>query len=202
VRKWAVLQLSIAASIVFLIGQLAHSQSLTVTTLAGNAGQGSADGSGSSARFSSPGGVAVDSTGNLYVADTANHTIRKITSAGTVSTLAGLAGASGSANGTGSAARFNQPQGVAVDTNGIVYVADTGNHSRRRSDHAGRVRGKFRQPQRHRNKRAFLRTRRHRSEFRWHSDLCRRYVESHDSANHFGRDRDNLGRLGRNVGHE
>jgi sugar lactone lactonase YvrE len=139
VRKWAVLQLSIAASIVFLIGQLAHSQSLTVTTLAGNAGQGSADGSGSSARFSSPGGVAVDSTGNLYVADTANHTIRKITSAGTVSTLAGLAGASGSANGTGSAARFNQPQGVAVDTNGIVYVADTGNHTIRKITVGGAV---------------------------------------------------------------
>ncbi|EEF61836.1 NHL repeat-containing protein [Pedosphaera parvula] len=106
---------------------LSHSQPLTVSTLAGNAGQGSADGNNSSARFNLPGGVAVDKTGNLYVADTANHTIRKI-SGGVVSTFAGLAGVSGSANGKGSAARFNQPQGVAVDTNGIVYVADTGNH--------------------------------------------------------------------------
>src|SRR5437870_2905671 len=80
---------------------LSRSQPLTVSTLAGNAGQGSADGNNISARFNLPGGVAVDKTGNLYVADTANHTIRKI-SGGVVSTFAGLAGASGSANGKGS----------------------------------------------------------------------------------------------------
>src|SRR4051812_11156531 len=109
---------------------LAHSQPLSFSTLAGNAGQGSADGNAANARFNLPGGIAADSAGNVYVADTANHTIRKI-SGGTVSTVAGLAGASGSADGK-SSARFNQPQGVAVDTNGILYVADTGNHTIRR----------------------------------------------------------------------
>ena len=98
-----------------------------VTTLAGLAGSaGSADGTGSAARFNDPVGVAVDSAGNVYVADTDNHTIRKVTPAGVVTTLAGLAGSSGSADGTGSAARFNDPYGVAVDSAGNVYVADTG----------------------------------------------------------------------------
>src|ERR1039457_6251543 len=123
--------LSAAAFALFLASVLiAHSQSLTVSTLAGYAAPGSADGTGAAARFANPWGVAADSAGNLYVADTDNHTIRKITTGGAVSTLAGLAGVSGSANGTGSGARFNQPQGVAVDTNGIVYVADTGNYTR------------------------------------------------------------------------
>jgi sugar lactone lactonase YvrE len=110
---------------------LAHSQPLTFNTLAGNAGQGSAGGSGGNARFNLPGGIAADGAGNVYVADTANHTVRKI-SGGVVSTVAGLAGASGSADGKGSAARFNQPQGVVVAANGIVYVADTGNHTIRK----------------------------------------------------------------------
>jgi sugar lactone lactonase YvrE len=108
-----------------------RSQPLTFSTLAGNAGQGAANGNNSNARFNLPGGVAVDKNGNVYVADTANHTIRKI-SGGVVSTLAGLAGVSGSVDGNGSAARFKEPQGVAVDTNGIVYVADTGNHTIRK----------------------------------------------------------------------
>ena len=78
-----------------------------VTTLAGLAGSsGSADGTGSAARFYHPSGVAVDSAGNVYVADCGNHTIRKVTPAGVVTTLAGLAGNHGSADGTGSAARF------------------------------------------------------------------------------------------------
>ena len=66
----------------------------------------------------------MDSAGNVYVADTGNHTIRKVTPAGVVTTLAGLAGSLGSADGTGSAARFNYPAGVAVDSAGNVYVAD------------------------------------------------------------------------------
>jgi sugar lactone lactonase YvrE len=108
-------------------------------TLAGNAGPGSADGTGSSARFNNPSGVAADSAGNLFVADTSNHTIRKITSAGIVTTLAGLAGSVGSADGTGGSARFNNPSGIAVDGAGNVYVADYANHMIRKITSAGLV---------------------------------------------------------------
>ncbi len=99
----------------------------TVSTLAGQAGvTGSMNGSVASASFSFPDGVAVDNYGNVYVADTGNQLIRKITS-GTVSTLAGQAGTVGHADGTGTGASFNYPQGIAVDSAGNVYVADTGN---------------------------------------------------------------------------
>ena len=105
----------------------------TFVTLAGSPGSsGNADGNTNAARFYDPYGVAVDSAGNLYVADTDNHTIRKVTSAGVVTTLAGSPGSSGSADGTGSAARFSSPYGVAVDNAGNVYVADTYNHTIRK----------------------------------------------------------------------
>ena len=111
-----------------------------VSTLAGIAGSvGSADGTGAAARFYSALGVAVDGTGNVYVADTYNHTVRKVTPAAVVSTLAGMAGLTGSADGTGAAARFNSPQGVAVDRTGNVYVADKGNHTLRKVTPAGVV---------------------------------------------------------------
>ncbi len=111
-----------------------------VTTLAGTAGSaGSVDGAGATARFSFPGGLAVDSGGNVYVADINNSTIRKITAGGVVTTLAGLAGSSGSANGTGSAARFSYANGVAVDATGNVYVADKYNHAVRKIDTGGLV---------------------------------------------------------------
>ena len=113
---------------------------VTVSTVAGQAGaSGSTDGGGSAARFSSPADAAVDTVGNTYLADTANHTIRKITPAGIVTTLAGTAGASGSADGTGGAARFNHPAGVAVDGAGNVYVADTDNNSVRKITSVGVV---------------------------------------------------------------
>jgi hypothetical protein len=97
-----------------------------VTTLVGLAGNaGSADGLGSQSRFNFPSGVAVDGTGNIYVADTENHTIRQILPSGMVNTVAGLAGSSGGADGTGSAARFDAPSDVAVDSSGNIYVADT-----------------------------------------------------------------------------
>ena len=104
-----------------------------VSTLAGLAGvSGSANGTGAAAQFNQPQGVAVDSAGNVYVADTGNHTIRQITPGGVVSTLAGLAGVSGSANGTGGNARFYEPEAVAGDSGGNVYVADTWNHTIRK----------------------------------------------------------------------
>jgi len=100
-----------------------------VSTLAGTGESGSMNGEGiTEARFNSPTGVAVDAEGNVYVADTSNHLIRKITAAGEVSTLAGT-GESGSMNGDGiTEAQFNYPRGVAVDAEGNLYVADTSNH--------------------------------------------------------------------------
>ncbi|WP_184338483.1 NHL domain-containing protein, partial [Prosthecobacter vanneervenii] len=111
-----------------------------VNTLAGSAGEtGSTDGTGSAARFFYPNGVAVDSEGSVYVSDGDSNTIRKVTAAGVVSTLAGSAGVSGSADGTGSAARFNNPTGVMVDSAGNVYVADQFNHTIRMVTSAGVV---------------------------------------------------------------
>lgn len=103
-----------------------------VTTLAGVAGvPGSADGIGSAARFYAPQSVAVDSSDNIYVTDFANHTIRKITAGGVVTTLAGLAGSAGKDDGVGSAARFNHPVGIAVGSGNKVVVVDTDNHALR-----------------------------------------------------------------------
>jgi sugar lactone lactonase YvrE len=111
-----------------------------VSTIAGSPGNaGSADGVGTNAQFHAPQGIAVDAVGNLYVADTANATIRKITPAGVVTTLAGAAGSVNSFDGSGSGARFNQPQAVAADTAGNVFVADTMNHTLRVITPAGAV---------------------------------------------------------------
>jgi sugar lactone lactonase YvrE len=95
-----------------------------VTTLAG-AGRGSTDGTGTAARFNFPRGLAVDSAGNVYVADQYNHTIRKVSPEGMVTTLAGQAGSPGTANGIGSDAQFSAPDSVAVDRDGNVYVAES-----------------------------------------------------------------------------
>ena len=111
-----------------------------VSTLAGSAGvPGFADGPGAAARFNYPAGLAVDTAGNVYVADQSNSVIRKITSAGVVTTLAGLQGVSGSADGAGSLALFNQPDGIVVDSAGNIFVADTGNSLIRKITPAGLV---------------------------------------------------------------
>jgi sugar lactone lactonase YvrE len=111
-----------------------------VNTLAGSAGVvGSADGTGAAATFKFPSGIATDSTGNIYVADTYNCTIRKITPAGVVSTLAGAAGISGSIDGIGAAARFDLPFGMATDSAGNIYVVDMGDSTIRRITPEGAV---------------------------------------------------------------
>ncbi len=102
-----------------------------VTPLAGSPGSfGFDDGTGSAARFNAPRGI-VAAGGDLYVADTGNHTVRKVTTAGVVTTPAGTPGSSGSDDGTGSAARFNDPRGIAF-LGSNLYVADTGNHTVRK----------------------------------------------------------------------
>ncbi len=112
----------------------------TVTTFAGgNPSPGHTDGTGSAARFRDPAGIAATAAGILFVADTGNHTIRKITADGVVSTFAGSPGVEGSSDGSGGEARFSKPAGVAVDSAGNVFVADTGNHTIRRIDSAGMV---------------------------------------------------------------
>ena len=116
------------------IGAQATTPPPPVSTLVGSGTAAFTDASGAEAQFSSPEDLATDSTGNVYVADTANHCIRKITSAGVVTTFAGTCRTMGSANHATDAtmASFNAPEGLAVDGTGNVYVADTGNHVIRR----------------------------------------------------------------------
>jgi sugar lactone lactonase YvrE len=111
-----------------------------VTTLAGAPGQcGSVDGNGSAARFCSPQGITLDRQGNLYVADTLNHTIRRIDRANNVTTIAGVAGSCGSSDGRGNAARFCEPRDIEVDEDGYLYVADTANSTIREISPSGEV---------------------------------------------------------------
>lgn len=96
-----------------------------VTTLAGAAGElGDADGAGSSARFRRPWGIAVDGAGNVYVADTENLVVRRITPAGVVSTHAGTRGMRGRADGSTASATFLGPMGIAIDAAGNLYLTD------------------------------------------------------------------------------
>ena len=139
VRKTASITLTALTLLLFALPAGVQA-AVVVTTLAGSApASGSADGTGSAARFNKPGGVAVDSSGNVYVADRNNHTIRKVTPGGLVTTLAGSAGVGGSADGIGSAAEFYYPSGVAVDSSGNVYVADANNYTIRKVTPSGVV---------------------------------------------------------------
>lgn len=129
-----------------------------VTTIAGTGERGFADGPGETAKFAGPADLAVDTAGNIYVADTGNNRIRKITPTGQVTTLAGYAtiteiceddGEGGEycyedtggayADGSGGAARFSSPVGIAVDSNGNVFVADNWNSLLRKITPAGEV---------------------------------------------------------------
>lgn len=110
-----------------------------VTTLAGNVIGGWANGTGTAASFSSLQAITIDGAGNLYVADSGNQLIRKITPDGTVSTLAGTAGVIGADNGPAASATFDAPAGVAVDASGNVYVADFGNRMIRKISTDGMV---------------------------------------------------------------
>jgi len=109
-----------------------------VSTFAGAAKvAGTNDGVGDAARFNQPQALAVDAAGNVFVCDTVNNTIRMITPGRAVTTIAGNATLSGSADGTNSSALFDVPRGIAVDSNGILYVSDAGNNTIRKITHSG-----------------------------------------------------------------
>ena len=113
---------------------------LQLRLLAGNAGgAGNLDGIGTSARFVVPSGIALDANGNIFVADAGSNTIRKITPAGLVSTLAGNPNQSGNADGRGANARFLAPDDIAIDPSGNLFVSDLGNRTIRKITPAGDV---------------------------------------------------------------
>lgn len=109
-----------------------------VSTMAGSGITGFANGKGKKAQFSLPTGIAIDVKGNLYVADFDNHRIRKVSSDGVVSTIAGN-GNAGLVDGKGGQAQFNHPVAIAIDKKGNVYVADQGNHCIRKISPVGVV---------------------------------------------------------------
>lgn len=118
-----------------------------VSTLAGDLlAAGVADGNGDAARFDSPSGIVVDADGTLFVADTGNRAIRKVTPSGQVSTIAGRRDQPGSADGFGKMAWFASPTAIAIDAAGLLYVADTPNGIVRKVTRAGAVSTFFGEP--------------------------------------------------------
>jgi sugar lactone lactonase YvrE len=136
----ACLVLLVVQSPMVVVGQSVYSTPYTFTTFAGLPRvRGTNDGTGSGGMFYSPAGVAVDAAGNVFVADSGDESIRKVTPDGVVTTIAGQpqfdqssAPVGGTNDGIGSAARFSNPFSVAVDTNGNVYVADNENNTIRK----------------------------------------------------------------------
>ena len=111
-----------------------------VTTIAGSLpATGAVDGDASASRFTNPQNVAVDGSGTIYVADAGNSLIREITAAGVTTTLAGVAGVGGTADGTLISATFSSPSGIALGLDGTVYVADAGSHLIRKISPSGTV---------------------------------------------------------------
>src|SRR5687768_6187696 len=129
---------SLAGILVFLGTACVLPAQDSVTTLAGKAlMSGAINGPADSALFGDPAALVADATGNLYIADSKNHVIRKIGTNGVVSTFAGRAGTPGSSNGGSSQAQFDTPSGITIAPDGDFYVSDTGNHIIRRITPAG-----------------------------------------------------------------
>ncbi|MBU6428513.1 MAG: DUF839 domain-containing protein [Cyanobacteria bacterium REEB65] len=131
-----------AGNLVVAEGQGNHIRRISpngvVTTVAGNGMAADTTGSGTAASIDAPYGVAVDATGNIFTASQVTNLIRKVSTAGLVTTFAG-SGAATEVNGTGTSASFNEPTGVAVDTSGNVYVSDWGGQTIRKITSAGTV---------------------------------------------------------------
>ncbi len=130
--------LVVGGSLLALAAPPAFAAYADVTTLAGSGVAGSANGAGAAASFKNPEGIATDSSGDVFVADSGNNMIRKITPGGVVSTFAGSVTA-GNVDATGTAASFRAPRGMAFDTTGNLYVADSFNNTIRRITSAGVV---------------------------------------------------------------
>ena len=129
-----------AAFVALLLAALPLPAQDSVRTLAGlPETPGSTDGTNTTARFNDPAGIAIAADGTIFVADNQNHAIRRIGTDGVVTTLAGLPGTPGTADGSGSAARFESPTSLALGPDNALYVSDTGNHTIRRVTLAGVV---------------------------------------------------------------
>ncbi len=111
-----------------------------VSTFAGSGAPSTVDGTGADAGFVMPAGIAIDAKGNLFVTEYGSNVIRKITPQGVVSTPYGQIGVFGSVDGQGNGASFNRPVGIAIDSSGSLYVADSGSHAIRRITPDGMVR--------------------------------------------------------------
>ncbi len=123
----------------FILLEISEMNAQVVTTIAGSAGVvGTTNGIGNLVRFNNPHGITSDKSGNIYITDRYNNLIRKITTSGIVSTLAGT-GAVGSTDGAGNVATFNEPWGITCDTLGNIFVADTKNYKIRKIDATGNV---------------------------------------------------------------